>query len=46
MEAGEAHFDQLRRRAADQEIEVVGRELRALMTREGTVEAVEASGIG
>ncbi|MDQ4030095.1 MAG: ketol-acid reductoisomerase [Actinomycetota bacterium] len=42
MDAGEPHLDQLRRTAADQPIEHVGRELRALMRREG----VEASGVG
>jgi len=42
MEAGEPHLDQLRRQAADQELERVGRELRALMSREG----VEARGVG
>jgi ketol-acid reductoisomerase len=35
MDRGEPNLDQLRRRAADQPIEHVGRELRALMTREG-----------
>jgi hypothetical protein len=38
MEAGEPNLDQLRRRAADQPIEHVGLELRALMHRE-TAEA-------
>ena len=35
MDRGEPHLDQLRRQAADQPIEHVGRELRGLMTREG-----------
>jgi ketol-acid reductoisomerase len=35
MDAGEPYLDHLRRRAADQQIEHVGRELRALMRREG-----------
>jgi ketol-acid reductoisomerase len=34
MERGESNLDHLRRRAADQPIEHVGRELRALMTRQ------------
>jgi ketol-acid reductoisomerase len=42
MEAGEPHLDQLRRGAADQPIEHVGRELRTAMRRE----AVEARGLG
>ena len=42
MESGEPNLDQLRRNAADQQIEHVGRELRGLMRREG----VEASGVG
>jgi ketol-acid reductoisomerase len=44
MEAGEPHLDQLRVRAAEQELERVGAELRALMRRE-TAEAVEARGV-
>jgi ketol-acid reductoisomerase len=43
MEAGEPHLDQLRRAAADQPIEHVGRELRALMRREGV--SAEARGV-
>ena len=35
MERGEPNLDQLRRSAADQPLEHVGRELRGLMTREG-----------
>jgi ketol-acid reductoisomerase len=35
MDRGEPNLDQLRRRAAEQPIEHVGRELRSLMTREG-----------
>jgi ketol-acid reductoisomerase len=42
MEQGEPRLDQLRRRAADQDLERVGRELRGLMKREG----VEARGLG
>jgi ketol-acid reductoisomerase len=42
MEKGEPNLDQLRRSAADQPLEHVGRKLRALMRREG----VEASGVG
>ena len=50
MEAGEPNLDQLRRRAADQQIEEVGRELRALMQREGgevdEARPAEARGVG
>jgi ketol-acid reductoisomerase len=42
MEQGEPNLDRLRRAAADQQIEHVGRELRGLMRREG----VAASGVG
>jgi hypothetical protein len=43
MDSGETRLEHLRRRAADQPIEHVGRELRALMTRERA--GVEASGV-
>jgi ketol-acid reductoisomerase len=39
MEAGEPRLRELRAQAADQPLEQVGRELRALMRREAEVEA-------
>jgi len=36
MDTGETHLAELREQAADQQLEHVGRELRALMRREGS----------